>query len=99
MPNGNLNEDPEDYQMCVHLFGGISSPSCANYALKKAAQELELEIGSDAAYMIRRNFYVDDLLASKEDIESTIASISSVRKMCAAGGFHLTKFTSNEKKF
>ena len=97
-PNGNLNEDPEDYQMCVHLFGGISSPSCANYALKKAAQELELEIGSDAAYMIRRNFYVDDLLASKEDIESTIASISSVRKMCAAGGFHLTKFTSNEKK-
>ena len=28
------NPTVEDNEMCVHLFGGISSPSCSNYALK-----------------------------------------------------------------
>ena len=34
-PNGNLNQEPEDYQMCVHLFGAVSSPSCTNFALRQ----------------------------------------------------------------
>ena len=33
-PDGNLETEPEEYQMLVHLFGGPSSPSCANYALR-----------------------------------------------------------------
>ena len=36
--DGDLDKDPEEYQMLVHLFGGASSPSCANFALKKTAQ-------------------------------------------------------------
>ena len=28
-----------EYEMCVHLFGAISSPSCANMALKKTADD------------------------------------------------------------
>ena len=38
-PDGNLNKDPEEYQMLAHLFGGASSPSCANFALKKTAED------------------------------------------------------------
>ena len=38
-PEGNLNNSPEEYQMNVHLFGGASSPSCANFALKKTASD------------------------------------------------------------
>ena len=36
-PDGDMNSPPEEYQMNVHLFGGASSPSCANFALKKTA--------------------------------------------------------------
>ncbi|XP_071138741.1 uncharacterized protein [Mytilus edulis] len=34
-PNGNMENEPEQYRMTVHLFGATSSPSCCNYALKK----------------------------------------------------------------
>lgn len=33
-PNGDLQE-AEEYCMTVHLFGAVSSPACANYALKR----------------------------------------------------------------
>lgn len=32
-PNGNLNSEPEEFMITAHLFGGVSSPSCANFAL------------------------------------------------------------------
>ena len=38
-PNSDTTATPEEYQMMVHLFGGISSPSCANFALKKTAED------------------------------------------------------------
>ena len=38
-PKGDLDKEPEEYQMLVHLFGRASSPSCANYALKKRAED------------------------------------------------------------
>ncbi len=46
--------------MKVHLFGAASSPGCANFGLKRAADEGEEEFGEDAAEFIRRDFYVDD---------------------------------------
>ena len=30
----------EDHEMCVHLFGGISSPNCCNYALKRTLEDI-----------------------------------------------------------
>jgi hypothetical protein len=32
-PDGDFNQPPQEYQMCVHLFGAVSSPSCENFAL------------------------------------------------------------------
>ena len=34
-----MDKEPEEFQMLVHLFGGVSSPSCANYALQKTADD------------------------------------------------------------
>ena len=31
-PNGNLDQELQEYRMTVHLFGAVSSPSCANFA-------------------------------------------------------------------
>ncbi|CAG2202327.1 unnamed protein product [Mytilus edulis] len=38
-PNGNMENEPEQYRMTVHLFGATSSPSCCNYALKRTAED------------------------------------------------------------
>ena len=60
--NGNLKDEIVEYRMTAHLFGATSSPSVANFALKKAADNYECE--SDAAKFIINNFYVDDGLKS-----------------------------------
>lgn len=38
-PEDDLSRQPDDYQMVVHLFRAASSPACANYALKKIAED------------------------------------------------------------
>jgi hypothetical protein len=55
-PDGNTNLELQDYEMCVHPFGAASSPSCANFALKRTADDNEKQFGSKAADTLRRNF-------------------------------------------
>ena len=92
---GDPRMEVEEFEMCVHLFGGKSSPSCSNYALRRTSVDYEIEFGEDAAKTLQRNFYVDDMLKSSPDVETAIDLISRVRGLCAAGGFNLTKFVSN----
>ncbi|MEZ4720248.1 MAG: hypothetical protein R2813_00025 [Flavobacteriales bacterium] len=96
-PDGDTSLTPVDHQMTVHLFGATSSPSCANFALRQTAKEFEAKYGLEIAETLRRNFYVDDMLKSVPDEAMAIEVISSVKDMCAEGGFKLTKFTSNSK--
>ena len=84
--------------MCVHLFGAISSPSCCNFALIKSADDNAAAFGLETVNILRTNFYVDDLLKSAENTDTTIEEISNVSKMCAAEGFRLTKFLFNDCK-
>ena len=93
--NGDINNPVEDYEMCVHLFGGVSSPSCCNYALKRTSVDYGKEFGPDAARTSQRNFYVDDMLKSSKDVTTAIELIKKVQGICKAGGFNLTKFLSN----
>ena len=97
-PNADFKNEPEEYEMCVHLFGALSSPSCANFALRQAATDNEDKLGIETANTLRRNFYVDDLLKSCTDDDSAIGSIFKVQKMCEIGGFNLTKYISNSRK-
>ena len=84
--------------MCVHLFGAISSLSCANMPLKKTADDSQDSFGKEAAAMVKRDFYVDSLLKSQKTGESAIDLVKNVREMCASGGFKLTKFVSNSRR-
>ena len=61
-PNGNLDQPPEEFRMRVHLFGGASSPSCANFALRKTAEDNKEEFDPVAIETVNKNFYVDDCL-------------------------------------
>ena len=84
--------------MCVHIFGGVSSGACRNYALKITAVENKEKFVEEAAQTLQNNFYVDDLLKSvaNEDIAGQL--IKKVTGMCHKGGLNLTKFTSNSKR-
>ena len=47
--NGDTSTEPKEYRMTVHLFGAVSSPACANFALKRAAEDGEEEFGKSAS--------------------------------------------------
>ena len=97
-PDGNTEVEPDEYQMQVHLFGAISSPSCATFALQKTADDNEIEFGTEAADTLRKNFYVDDLLKSVESVPIAVKAVTAMQRMCSAGGFRLTKFVSNDRR-
>ena len=40
---GNYDARPTEYRMCVHLFGAVSSPGCANFGLKRTTVKRNLE--------------------------------------------------------
>lgn len=41
--NGELEGEPQEYRMTVHLFGAASSPGCANFGLKYLAEQYKSE--------------------------------------------------------
>ena len=69
--------------MCVHVFGGTSSPGCCNYALRKTAVDnaSDFKVG-DVSETLMKNFYVDDIIKSVESEDSTIHLIQDARKIC-----------------
>jgi len=54
--NGNLNSEPIEYRITVHLFGATSLPGCANFALKRTASDYEGQHGTEAANFVKNNF-------------------------------------------
>ncbi|XP_006819133.1 uncharacterized protein LOC102802549 [Saccoglossus kowalevskii] len=96
-PNGDLDRQPEVYAMTVHLFGAVSSPSCANTALQRTAEDNKNFFGADVVNTVLRNFYVDDCLKSVESETKAISLVHDLRDLCQRGGFNLTKWMSNSR--
>jgi hypothetical protein len=96
--DGNTTKQPVEYRMTVHLFGAGSSPGCANYGLKRIADDYEEECGSEAANFVRNNFYVDDGLKSVQTTEQASTLIQKTKDLCAKGGLRLHKFISSSKE-
>jgi len=51
--DGDLSQPLQDYQMMVHLFGAKFSPACANYALKRVAEDNTTKASSEAVSVVR----------------------------------------------
>ena len=92
--DNKLQEEPVPHRMRVHLFGACSSPSIANFALKQIAKD-EGSIKNGACETIMRNFYVDDCLKSGDDLVELKENAKNTKRLCAKGGFNLTKFSSS----
>ncbi|XP_043212074.1 uncharacterized protein LOC122376326 [Amphibalanus amphitrite] len=96
-PEGDTTRELEDFVMKKHIFGSVSSPGCANFALQKCAQDNHT-FSPDAAKTIQYSFYIDDCLKSVESINKAVTLVRELKQMCAMGGFNLTKFVSNHRE-
>lgn len=83
--------------MTVHLIGATSSPSCANFAVKKTAEDVTDDMAPLAVSAVQNNFYVDDCLLSASNENEACNMVKELTKLCASGGFHFTKWNSNSR--
>ncbi|KAI3374356.1 hypothetical protein L3Q82_005959 [Scortum barcoo] len=94
---GDLNAQPSEFRMKVHLFGAASSPGCASYGLKHLAKE-NRHIYPQGSQFVMRDFYLDDGVTSVESTEDAIQLAREAHELCATGGLRLHKFMSNDRK-
>lgn len=97
-PDGDLSKEAQEYQMLVHPFGGIWSSSCVNFALRRTAHDNATKFDSNVIEAVRTSFYVDDLLKSMKSSEEAIRMQCQLSELLQAGGFHLTKWSSNRRE-
>ncbi|XP_044178232.1 uncharacterized protein LOC122960228 [Acropora millepora] len=97
-PEGDIHKEPEEYKMKVHLFGGVSSPSCASFALRKCAEDNRDHYSTEAVNTVLRNFYVDDCLKSIDGEQEAIHLATELRQILSEGGFRLTKWITNSHR-
>ena len=95
--NGDLEQEPIEYHMNVHIFGAASSPAAANYALRRTAMD-HMDFSEEAREMVLKNFYVDDGLKAVASDEEAIELIQDVSKLLKMGGFRIHKWVTNSQK-
>jgi hypothetical protein len=95
---GDTSTSPTQFRMTVHLFGATSSPGCANYGLRRIAEDNESKFGTEGANFVKRDFYVDDGLKSVRSVPEAVSLISKTKDLLKQGGLRLHKFVSNSKE-
>ncbi|KAL8579332.1 hypothetical protein ACOMHN_010916 [Nucella lapillus] len=96
-PDNDLNAEPKDYRMKVHLFRAASSPGCANFSLKQLARA-NAHLNPQASEFIQRDFYVDDGLHSSDNVPEAIQVLEGARQICRKGNLRLHKLASSDPK-
>ena len=92
--DGDIEGDVEVWKMRSHIFGAVSSSSVASLALQLCA-EGGREQFPEAADVLLRNSYVDDVLKSVETVEQGVELVRDLRELCDSGAFNLRKFASS----
>ena len=57
-------ERPSEFQMTSHIFGATDSPSCPNFCLKRASEDVKGRFSDEAVSAVDKDFYVDDSVKS-----------------------------------
>ena len=96
--NNDLTQQPIEFRMTAHLFGGVWSPSCANFALRMCASDNSQDFDDGTITTVRRNFYVDDCLKSIPTVQAACLLVQQLTELLRRGGFRLTKWISNNRE-
>ena len=94
---GNMDEEPTEYNMNVYLFGATSSPTCASFCLRQVAREFGHMHQPLTSEIVKHNFYVDNCLFSCESETEVVNLVQDLMKMLSRAGFRLRKWLSNSK--
>lgn len=97
-PNGDTTSEPTDLQMTAHPFGATSSPFCAAFALRRALEDNQDMLEENDLSEAKLSFYVDDCLYSSNSIQRITTFAKRLTASLKAGGFNLTKWSSNVKE-
>lgn len=98
-PNGDVTQGVTELRMTVHLFGAVSSPSCACFALRKTAEDNQHSFNFEVMNTVYKNFYMDDCMKSLPSEKEAIQMAKDLAALCHKGGFHLTQWVSNSREF
>ncbi len=94
-PDGDSAEDLTEHRIKVHIFGTVSSPSCATFTLLKTAGDNQDDYPNEVVNTVHQNFYVDDCLKSVNTMEQATSLYQHLTDLCSKGGFKLNKWVSN----
>ena len=97
-PESDLSKKLEEFKMLLHLFGATSSSCCANFALRKTADDNKEDFDKIITDTVKRNFYVDDCLKAVRDEKEGVLVSSKLPELLDRGGFHLHKWVSNSPR-
>lgn len=75
-----------------HLFGATSSPSVANFSLRKTALLHKDGFDKVVVVTVNRNMHVDDIMKSTSTTERAISLASQLRKLREKDRFRLTEW-------
>ena len=91
-------EKLSEFQMTTHSFGATDSPSCANFCLKKAAEDHKGRFSDEAVSVVDNDFYIDDFMKSVRTVSEASSLADEVTCLLSEAGFRLTKSTSNSRE-
>ena len=82
------------HQYTRHIFGAKDSPTCANFALQRTADD-KCKVFHRATGSVWNNCCMDDYLESFATSEEATGRFQDLVTLLKRGGFKLTKFISN----
>ncbi|XP_017887576.1 uncharacterized protein LOC108629432 [Ceratina calcarata] len=91
------NEPLEVYQLNTLTFGTSCAPFLAIRTLHKLADD-EKHNYPTAADVVKRDFYVDDLLTGSDTLENAGRLRDELNSLLKSGGFNLRKWASNDNR-
>ena len=91
-------ERPPEFQMTSHIFAATDSPSCANFCLKRAAEDRKGRFSDEAVSAVDKYFNVDDFVKSVRTVSEACSLASEVSCLLREAGFILTKWMSNSRE-
>ncbi|XP_062538161.1 uncharacterized protein LOC134206456 [Armigeres subalbatus] len=91
----SVDQPIRTYQLSTVTYGTSLAPYLATQSLKKCVDEGEQAYPA-AAQVVKRNFYVDDMLTGAKSVKEGQSLCSDVSSLLSSAGFNLRKWHSNQ---
>ncbi|XP_047998132.1 uncharacterized protein LOC125235579 [Leguminivora glycinivorella] len=84
----------ESYELTTVTFGTAAAPFLAVRTLNQLADDEEHTF-PETAPVIKKSFYMDDLMVGNESVEETKKMCKEIKEILKRGGFKMQKWSSN----